>query len=132
MGKQIKEHVLTVSAYGQKEVLGSLMREESVSLLIESDALPGSHEFPGVKFVRSFRTKVKGTDVLPPHVVTELQSMGLRVTNDSHITVGEMKGNGRYFGSAVIVAEREKRTAVMRKLTKHDNYIYEEIRKRLI
>ncbi len=132
MKKQLKEHALTVSAYGKTEILGSLMREYAVVLLIESDALPGSQEFPGVRFVRSYGTKVARADILPPHVVTELQRMGLHVTNASHITVGEMKDSGKYFGTVIIVVEPEKRTAVLRKLSKDDYYLYDEIRKYLV
>lgn len=132
MEKQAKDRVLTVSAHGQTEILGTLMRDGSASLLIESGALPGTREFPAVKFERAHRTKVAKVSVVPEVVEEEITSMGVSVSPNSLICLGRFQSGGKYFGPTLIVFEAGKRTATALRLGRDDAYLYDQVRRYLL
>lgn len=131
MQKTLKARLLVVSIQGEREIVPKLIREESVNLMIESDAPPGTNEFPGVKFIRSHGTKIKGAGLLAPHVVSELNSERLKIGPESVICVGSLDKSGIHHGAAILVTENGRRTARVWKVFPKGNQIYEEVRKLL-
>ncbi len=132
MRSTVKLVSITLSAIDGTEFMDSLSRKDAIRLQVDSDVLPGSSHVPGVMFERSYGTQVRSSKVLPPEVMVELAQDGVKVNEKSYIALGQLKGNGKHFGSVILVATPGNRQAEGYKTMRSGSQVYDMVRRYLV